>query len=94
MQLSVMHLHNYINGKLVAPLSNAYLEGHNPSTGEILCMVPDSGEEDVEAAVNSASAAFKSWSCTSVEHRAKLLNNIADLLEANMHDFGTRIDFN
>jgi aminomuconate-semialdehyde/2-hydroxymuconate-6-semialdehyde dehydrogenase len=76
---------NYINGELVEPISKSYLDNVNPSTGEIYSYIPDSDKEDVEHAVKSAKAAFKSWSETSITDRAKIMNRIADLIVKN-HD--------
>jgi aminomuconate-semialdehyde/2-hydroxymuconate-6-semialdehyde dehydrogenase len=41
-------LQNYINGKLVEPVSKAYLDNYNPATGKIYSLIPDSDESDVE----------------------------------------------
>ncbi|MEQ8478255.1 aldehyde dehydrogenase [Fulvivirga sp.] len=76
---------NYINGELVEPISKSYLDNVNPSTGEIYSYIPDSDKEDVENAVKSAKAAFKSWAETSITDRAKVMNRIADLIDKN-HD--------
>ncbi|MTI40318.1 aldehyde dehydrogenase [Fulvivirga lutimaris] len=74
---------NYINGELVEPISKSYLDNVNPSTGEVYSQIPDSDKEDVEIAVQSAKAAFKSWSETSITDRAKVMNRIADLIDKN-----------
>lgn len=76
---------NYINGELVEPISQSYLDNINPSTGEVYSQIPDSESKDVERAVAAAKAAFKSWSETSITDRAKVLNSIADLIDKN-HD--------
>jgi acyl-CoA reductase-like NAD-dependent aldehyde dehydrogenase len=49
--------------------------------------VPDSSEADVEAAVQAANAAFPGWSRTPPAERAKLLDRVADLLEARLEEF-------
>ena len=50
---------NYIDGKLEAPISGQYFDNINPSTGAVYSLIPDSGEEDVQRAVTSATAALK-----------------------------------
>ncbi|MGB1204728.1 MAG: aldehyde dehydrogenase [Chitinophagales bacterium] len=75
---------NYINGKLVAPQSEQYLENHNPSTGEVYAQIPDSDERDVAAAVAAAQKAFPEWSNTSNEKRSRILMRIADIIEQNI----------
>src|SRR5687767_1513092 len=75
---------NYINGELIEPLSKAYLDNIDPSSGKVYSLIPDSDERDVELAVAAAKAAFKSWSNTSKETRARILQRIAFLIEDNL----------
>lgn len=58
----------------------------DPATGEPLYEVPVSRQEDLDAAVNHARAAFKKWSQTTHEERGALLLKYADLVEANRSD--------
>lgn len=78
---------NYIDGKLVAPLSNEYIISPNPTTEEAHLEIPKSGAEDVERAVRAAKAAFKSWSTRPVEDRADFLDRIADEIEKRRDEF-------
>lgn len=78
-------LENYIGGKFV-PCSKL-MESFDPSTGEIYCKVPDSGPEEVDAAVSAAKEAFPDWSAKSPAERAKVLNKLADLIEARLEEF-------
>jgi aminomuconate-semialdehyde/2-hydroxymuconate-6-semialdehyde dehydrogenase len=80
------HLENYIGGNLIAPLSGKFIDGINPATGEIFCKIPDSNEKDVEVAVQAAKKAFPSWSVTPVEERFKILNRIAELIDAHLDE--------
>ena len=41
---------NYINGKLIEPVSNKWLENYNPAIGTVYSLIPDSTNEDVENA--------------------------------------------
>lgn len=77
-------LKNYINGILVTPYSNNYLNIYNPSTGEVFTMAPDSGKEDVELAVDAAKKAFPEWSGMSINKRASYLIRISELIEKNL----------
>ena len=72
---------NYINGKLVKPVSGNFLDNYNPSNGQIYSLTADSEKEDVDNAVNAAKKAFKEWSNTTKEERSKILIKIADTLE-------------
>ncbi|KAF4077947.1 hypothetical protein AMELA_G00193940 [Ameiurus melas] len=78
-------LENYIGGKFV-PCSR-HVDSHDPSTGELYCRVPDSGAPEVEAAVKAAKEAFPGWSAASPAERARVLNKLADLIEARLEDF-------
>ena len=80
------HLENYIGGNLIAPLSGKFMDGINPATGEVFCQIPDSDERDIEAAVLAAEKAFPAWSVTPVEERFKVLNRIAELIDANLDE--------
>ena len=80
------HLENYIGGNFIAPLSGKFIDGINPATGEVFCQIPDSNEKDIEAAVHAAQGAFPVWSITPVEERFKILNRIAELIDANLDE--------
>ena len=54
---SVQTLENFIDGKFV-PCAR-HIDSYNPATGEVHLRVPDSGEEEVRAAAQSAKQAFK-----------------------------------
>lgn len=75
---------NYIGGRYVPPVSGQYLENVAPSTGQIYSLVPDSGPEDVEMAVQAAEAAFPEWSAMPLERRHDILRNISDGISANL----------
>lgn len=77
------HLENYIGGNLIGPLSGNFLDTFNPATGELYAQTPDSNIRDVEAAVSAAQQAYPAWNQTSAEHRFRILNRIADLIDAN-----------
>ena len=80
------HLENYIGGNLIAPLNGKFIDGVNPATGEIFCQIPDSDERDIEVAVHVAQKAFPAWSISPVEERFKILNRIAELIEAHLEE--------
>lgn len=75
---------NYINGELVAPVGNQYIDNYNPARGQVYSLIPDSDERDVEMAVKAAKAAFPAWSVTSREERSKVMMKIAELIERNL----------
>ena len=48
---------NTIDGKLVAPATGRYLDDYEPATGRVYAQVPESGAEDLDAAVAAAQVA-------------------------------------
>ena len=48
--------------------------------------IPDSGEKDINIAVLAAKKAFPIWSVLPVEQRFKILNRIAELIDANLDE--------
>jgi len=78
------HLENYVGGYFIAPLSSRFMDNINPATGAVYGQVPDSGEADVELAVQEAEKAFPSWSASSPEKRFAILNRIADLIDQHL----------
>jgi aminomuconate-semialdehyde/2-hydroxymuconate-6-semialdehyde dehydrogenase len=75
---------NYINGQLVAPNSEKYLDNFNPAEGKVYSLLPDSDVRDVEAAVKAAEAAFTGWSTMPLANRAAILQKIADLIDRDL----------
>ncbi len=70
------NLENFVNGKFVASDGNR-IEVKNPATGVVICTVPDSTQQDVDAAIASAEAAQRSWGKETAANRAKLLKALA-----------------
>jgi aldehyde dehydrogenase (NAD+) len=74
---------NFIAGKWVAPSTGRYFENRNPAdTTDLIGRFPDSGAEDVEAAVRSAREGFRTWSRTPAPARGDVLRRVGDLLSA------------
>src|SRR5262245_8507282 len=72
---------NFIGGKWVPPLCGAYFENRNPAdTTDLIGRFPDSGPEDVEAAVRSARRGFEEWRAVPPPARGDLLRRLGDLL--------------
>ena len=59
-------LKNYINGELVAPVSEEYIDNYDPSRGIVYSLIPDSDERDAESAIIAAKEAFKTRYFTSL----------------------------
>ena len=64
--------------------SGETFETHDPSTGEKLADIASAGQADVDAAVAAARGAFEgAWSKVKPDERARLINRLADLVEAD-----------
>lgn len=78
-------IENYIDGRLVAPVSGNYLDNYEPATGEVYSLIPDSDEADVNAAVDAAKRAFPRWSKTAPEDRFTILMRLVALIERDLN---------
>ncbi|MFA7274982.1 MAG: aldehyde dehydrogenase [Crocinitomicaceae bacterium] len=80
-------LRNYIGGELVAPNAGKYIDNYEPATGKVYSLIPDSDETDIELAVKAAEIAFPAWANLSGEARGKIMQKVADGIEARMQEF-------
>ena len=77
-----------IGGRWVEPLSGKLFKTINPATEEVLAEVAEAGEEDVDAAVKAARAAYaKVWGRMPGAERAKYLYRIARILQERAREF-------
>lgn len=82
----MQRLANFIDGALVPPAGGAYLEVLDPATGRMVARAPDSGPEDIAAAVEAAANAFPDWAARRAGERSKILLRIAELIDAQLDD--------
>jgi acyl-CoA reductase-like NAD-dependent aldehyde dehydrogenase len=68
--------------------STSWLEIVDPSYGEVVARVREATTADVDRAVASARTALETWSRTSPEERADVLDRIADGISARAAEFG------
>ncbi|MEM9054993.1 MAG: aldehyde dehydrogenase family protein, partial [Pseudomonadota bacterium] len=85
------YLQFYINGEWVDPVEPRTLEVENPATEEAFATISLGSAADVDKAVAAAKAAFPSFSQTSVEYRADLLDKITAGIQARMGDMAEAI---
>jgi malonate-semialdehyde dehydrogenase (acetylating)/methylmalonate-semialdehyde dehydrogenase len=72
---------NFINGHWKAGTTADHVNVFNPATSEVLARVSLAGQEDVNAAVKAASAAFPAWRRTPPQTRIQFLFKFKQLLE-------------
>ncbi|MEJ2124059.1 MAG: aldehyde dehydrogenase [Alphaproteobacteria bacterium] len=75
---------NFINGAWAAPLKGRYFTDHSPIDASTLCEIARSDGDDVEKALDAAHAAREKWAQTSLTERSRIVNAIADRIEANL----------
>jgi betaine-aldehyde dehydrogenase len=80
-------LQNFIGGQWTDTSFDKRAELVDPSTGEVFATAPVSGETEVDAAVQSAAAAFEKWRDTTPSERSLALIRIADAIEARADEF-------
>ncbi|MBK9590479.1 MAG: aldehyde dehydrogenase [Crocinitomicaceae bacterium] len=78
---------NYIDGQLISPVFDQYIENVDPSRGKVYSMIPDSTTEDVQLAVAASEKAFPIWSSWSKEKRSDVMMKVAQLIEDRLDIF-------
>jgi aldehyde dehydrogenase (NAD+) len=81
----------YINGQWVDPAKPNSFDVINPATEEVCAHIALGSEEDVNAAVAAAKAAFASYSRTSVQERIELLESCAEVYQKYYNDMADAI---
>src|SRR5579859_7266007 len=64
---------------------------YNPATGEVIDHVPMSGAKDVDAAVQAAVRAYRSWSKTPVMERVRLMFRFKVVLEEHFEELAALV---
>ena len=71
---------NYVAGQWVKARSGKTFFNMNPATGETLGEFPASDSTDVEAAVDAAAKAFRSWRLTPAPKRAEIIYRAGEII--------------
>jgi aldehyde dehydrogenase (NAD+) len=71
----------FIGGKFAEPASGEYFKTINPATEEVLAAIALAGEQDVDAAVKAARAAFEDWKALAPGERGRYLFRIARIIQ-------------
>src|SRR6266403_5032088 len=74
-----------INGEFVASKSAKTFPVYDPSTEEVIALVPDANADDVNRAVAAAKAAFEDgpWATTTAQERGRVLFRLAEKIRHN-----------
>ncbi len=85
--MAMQKIANYIDGELVPPRLNRFLENLDPATGLGYSEVPDSDASDIDRAVEAAEKAFSAWAESPLDERARLLRRLAELIKERAEAF-------
>ena len=78
---------NLIGGKWIPARTGKTFENRNPArASDLLGTFPDSGPEDVDAAVQAAARAFATWRLTPAPRRAEIIFRAAEILRERKED--------
>jgi aldehyde dehydrogenase (NAD+) len=78
---------NFIAGQWVEPATGEYFNNVNPAdTSDVVGRFPNSGAEDVERAVTSATRGFEQWRRTPAPLRGDVLRRVGDLLSSRKEE--------
>ena len=75
-----------INGKFVESKTTVWRDVVNPATQQVLARVPFATDGEINAAVASAKAAFKTWRFTPIGTRARIFLKYQQLIRENMKE--------
>jgi aldehyde dehydrogenase (NAD+) len=78
----------FIGGKWLDSASGKTFPTLNPATGETICQVAEGDKADIDRAVKAARKAFEDgpWPKLDASERGRLLNRLADLIEAHKEE--------
>ncbi|HEU0158934.1 MAG TPA: aldehyde dehydrogenase family protein, partial [Hyphomicrobiaceae bacterium] len=75
-----------IDGNWVASTSGDWIGVESPGNRRLFASIPRGNAEDVDRAVKAASAAFAGWSKVVPRERGRILQKIADAVDARVEE--------
>jgi succinate-semialdehyde dehydrogenase/glutarate-semialdehyde dehydrogenase len=72
-----------VNGESVWGVLDEYVEVYNPATGDLIGRVPVATEREIDLAVRSSYAAFKTWRDTPAVERAGMMMHLIQVVRDN-----------
>lgn len=69
----VINTRNFIDNKFVESKATQWIDLHDPATNNLVTRVPQTTDEELKAAVASASKAFPVWKATSLLSRQQIM---------------------
>ena len=84
--MSVEKLKYCCNGQWLESKTDKWMDVYDPSKGELIAQAPCCTKEEMEAVLNAAQEAYKTWSKTPVIARTQILFRFRDLVIKHMED--------
>lgn len=72
--------HNFVDNQFVPSKTTSWIDLHDPATNNLVTRVPQSTDEELRAAVESAKRAFPAWRTTSILHRQQVMFKFVALI--------------
>ena len=73
----------FIDNTFVNSTTQEFIDLHDPATNNLVTRVPQNTDAELQAAVDSAGEAFKTWKTTSVLHRQAIMFRFVALIREN-----------
>lgn len=71
---------NFLDNQFISSETSSWIDLHDPATNNLVTRVPQSTEEELRAAVESARKAFPAWRATSLLHRQQIMFKFVALI--------------
>ncbi|GAA0298156.1 CoA-acylating methylmalonate-semialdehyde dehydrogenase [Psychrosphaera haliotis] len=81
----------FINGEWVESTSTRKIDVTNPATQEVIAQVPCASPSEMDAAIESAKATFKTWKEVAISERARVMMRYAHLLKEHQEELANII---
>ncbi|CAN9080476.1 unnamed protein product [Alternaria sp. RS040] len=75
---------NFLNNAFVPSKASEWIQLHDPATNQPVTRVPESTDEELQHAVDSAEHAFPAWKATSLLKKQQIMFRLAALIRENM----------
>lgn len=75
---------NFLDNQFVPSKTQQWIDLKDPATNNLVTRVPQSTDEELKAAVESAKKAFPAWKATSIMHKQQVMFKLAALVRQNM----------
>lgn len=74
---------NFLDNTFTQSKATEWIDLHDPATNNLVTRVPQSTDEELKAAVDSAAKAFPEWRATSLLHRQQIMFKYTALIREN-----------